>query len=372
VVLPQASTPGACVRLSDVSDSFQSDDPWASDLPEGTRGLLARLVSHGMPLLALETYARWWQLESWLRELAYVELRARDGVAWAENAKVARGRLASDASFTHMAGPDRENPLAYLDYSQLLDVIDDNWSLFTRTLVVQSSWAGRQDDLQRIRHRVAHLRWPADDDRERIEQTLRDLERGAFIALATYNRRFSPGGEELNHPVADGWIGRNHPDAKRLITHAADAYDVRFKLTRSLRPWAEPGATTTAGKLWHADLWSGRAPVDVGAIWRDVRDTKAGRLLVAIESNFDNHVGFTFAAVDDGGSVADAIGALFESFMVVGRSGSLHSSRAASVRRWSSFDYRIWINTGWNIVESDTLPISVFGAGGGTQYAPEL
>lgn len=325
-----------------------------------------------MPLLALETYARWWQLESWLRELAYVELRARDGVAWASNAKMATGRLTSDATFAHMAGPDRANPLAYLDYSQLLNVIEGNWDLFTKTLVVRSSWTGRQEDLQRIRHRVAHLRWPADDDKERIEQTLRDLERGAFIALATYNKRFSPGGEELDHPVANGWVGRTRSDAHRLISHAAADYDVRFRLTRSFRPWAQPGATTTAGKLWHAELSSARTAVNIGAIWRDVQNTEAGSLLVAIESDYENHAGFTFAAVDDGDTVADAIGTIFESFLVAGRSSSSDSSRAASVRRWLAFDHRIRINSAWNIVESSTVPISVFGAGGETQYAPEL
>lgn len=337
------------------------------------QSLLARVVSYGMPEGALGAFARWWQLESWLRDLAYTELRARDGVAWANNARMANGRLTSDTQFTHMAGPDRRNPLAYLDYSQLLGLFDANWDLFDRTLLVRSSWEGRQDDLQRIRHRIAHLRWPADDDQDRIEQTLRDLEHGAFIALATYNRRFAPSMAERDHPVADSWLNRNHEDAKRLIDHAAYVYDVQFRLTRSFRPWAEPGSNTQTGKLWHADFRTGRSSVDVGAIWRDVHATEAGQLLVAIESDFDDHVGFTFAAVDDGEKVADAIGVLFESFLVAGRSNVVDaSSRKDAVRKWATFDHRIRIDTAWNLVEEETVPISVFGAGGGTEYAPEL
>lgn len=356
--------------MSEPSDLEQSLLP---SLSVDTQSLLARVVSYGLPEGALGAFARWWQLESWLRELAYTELRARDGVTWADNAKMANGRLASDTEFTHMAGPDRSNPLAYLDYTQLLKLIDANWNLFDRTLLVRSSWEGRQYDLQRIRHRIAHLRWPAGDDQERVEQTLRNLEHGAFIALATYNRRFVPSDLERNHPVADGWVNKTHEDAKRLIDHAANVYDVRFSLTRSFRPWAESGLETLPGKLWHADLRTGIGSVDIGGIWRDIHNTEAGRLLIAIESDYDNHVGFTFAAVDDGEKVADAIGEVFEVFLAAGRSSAADPSlRKDATRRWARFDHRIRIDTAWNIVEKDTVPISVFGTGGGTEYAPTL
>jgi hypothetical protein len=34
----------------------------------------------------------------------------------------------------------------------------------------------------RIRHRIGHVRRPHDDDLNRVEQALRDLEHGAFVA----------------------------------------------------------------------------------------------------------------------------------------------------------------------------------------------
>jgi hypothetical protein len=38
----------------------------------------------GCPPRLRALYARWWQLETWLRELAYVELRALLGTRWVE------------------------------------------------------------------------------------------------------------------------------------------------------------------------------------------------------------------------------------------------------------------------------------------------
>ncbi len=72
-------------------------------------------------------YARWWRLECCVRSLAYVELRALHGTKWVDAVKAANLRLEQDAVYTHMAGPDSDNPLAYLDYSQLVDLVERFW-----------------------------------------------------------------------------------------------------------------------------------------------------------------------------------------------------------------------------------------------------
>jgi hypothetical protein len=40
------------------------------------------LVRADVPLDAMAFYGRWWQFERWLREIAYVEMRAKYGARW--------------------------------------------------------------------------------------------------------------------------------------------------------------------------------------------------------------------------------------------------------------------------------------------------
>jgi hypothetical protein len=40
------------------------------------------LIEGGVPQDALRFFARWWQFETYLREVVYLELRARDGEAY--------------------------------------------------------------------------------------------------------------------------------------------------------------------------------------------------------------------------------------------------------------------------------------------------
>ncbi len=154
-------------------------------------------------------YARWWQLESWLRELVYVELRARHGRQWDDVVRAASGRQSQDATYAHMQGPDAPNPLAYLDYSQIVSLIDENWDAFDYALLTKTAWDGGQEELKRIRHRRGHMRRPHPDDLGRLEQTLRDLERGTFIALASYNDCETPHPDEHSDAVTRGWCKAN-------------------------------------------------------------------------------------------------------------------------------------------------------------------
>ena len=202
-------------------------------------------------------YARWWQFETWLRELAYVELRALRGAAWVDTVASAVGRLTQDAAFTHMTGPDSENPVAYLDYSQLIDVINQHWSQFSYALLERGAWSGRQEELKRIRHRIGHMRRPHADDLTRLELTLRDLEKGTFISLASYNDTHVPDRESHRDPITAGWVGGNHPAARRLLDHARRQYDTNLLVRFSRRPW-----TTIPDDLEGAIgiIWHGRVP----------------------------------------------------------------------------------------------------------------
>src|SRR4051794_459407 len=169
------------------------------------RAVEAAVVS-GMPAESLALYARWWQLETWLRDLAYLELRALRGAAWTEAVKAAAGRQTQDAAYTHTLSTDSQDPLAYLDVSKLTELIERQWNQMGYALLEWSAWQGRLIDLSRIRHRVGHVRTPNTDDLGRLEQTLRDLERGAFTAYATYNDRWLPDASDVPNAVANGWL----------------------------------------------------------------------------------------------------------------------------------------------------------------------
>jgi hypothetical protein len=326
-----------------------------------------------MPWQSLALYGRWWQLETWLRDLVYVELRARHGAKWADLVKAAIGRQNQDAAFSHMTGVDNENPLAYLDYSQILEIIDKNWELFSFALLEKRSWDGRQEEMKRIRHRIGHVRRPHNDDLNRIEQTLRDLELGAFQACASYNRQSTPDPDDVN-PVVKGWIKGEHLDADRLIDHADRQYDTRLSLRASMRPWGEwkDSLSDSTGLLWHATFYiGGRGGIDPRKLWREVIPIRSLIVHLLVDPS---EASFTFSGADDPSKVADAIGTAFDSVLYASRYGSPgfrlvdpfdDKETEAWVRGAQRIDFRVLSRSLWNVVDDTTVPITVFGSGGG-------
>jgi hypothetical protein len=207
------------------------EEPWLSD--SATEDALRATVPRVVPPRSVGLYVRWWQLETWLRELIHVELRALYGRRWIDVVNMGSGRQAVDAAFTHMTGADNDNPLAYLDYSQLLKIIEAHWPQFRQTLLEKQVWDGQQVVLKQIRHRIGHMRRPHADDLSRLEQVLRDLERGAFIAMASYNEDHAPSAKRHKDAVTQGWVAGKHEDARRLLAHARDRYGVAASVTCS-------------------------------------------------------------------------------------------------------------------------------------------
>jgi hypothetical protein len=332
-----------------------------------------------MPPQSLALYARWWQLETWLRELVYVELRALRGTAWSDAVKAAEFRRTIDAQFRHMAGVDSDNPLAYLDYSQLIEVITGHWPQFGYALLEQKSWEGRQAELRQIRHRIGHLRTPHRDDLARVEQTLRDLEDGTFLALASYNRRHGPSLDKNHDPVTVGWIAGQHEDARRLLDHADKQYETRVSVATSRRPWVswQESLDGAAGVLWHVNFYMRGRAVEASALWHHDYVAAVRPLIVHMLADGPQQIGFTFSAVDDGAQIADAIGKIFDAILMTSDYRSLSSGLTAALQeddawraRARQIDYRVLTRTGWNILDETTLPISNFGAGGVVESVP--
>jgi hypothetical protein len=194
-------------------------------------------IAGGVPPSALAVYGRWWQLETYLREVAYTELRAAFGASWAEHVGgAAATRAERDQINAYMASADADEPLAYADASVLFALVKNKWELFEPVLLPQVRWEGLVDELLSIRNRSAHCRRPHRDDLARLEQSLRNLEPGAreFYRSYTQAQRLRPDEED---PVVDAWLGKSHPSAQRLVEHGQEQYDVSFRLSISTRPW---------------------------------------------------------------------------------------------------------------------------------------
>jgi hypothetical protein len=197
------------------------------------------------------------------------------------------------------------------------------------------------------------------------------LERGAFIALASYNRRFVPDGGE--HPVTVGWLEGHHPTARRLLDHADRQYETNLRLQVSRRPWraSERVGDPAGGFLWHADFIMRGRTVDPASLWRDSYLTAVRPLLVHLVTDGPWHVGFTFSGADAGDQIADAIGHAFDAVLTVSRLGAGDGQAHRRSAGGRHLDFRILEGSGWNIVHDSTVPISIFGAGGGVQQAPD-
>ncbi|MEK6190732.1 MAG: hypothetical protein AABM41_00245 [Chloroflexota bacterium] len=344
------------------------DDPPA--WTPATQRALDRAIGHGVPSDAVALFSRWWQLETWLRLLVYLEMRAAVGSRWLDIVpERGQSRAERDLENRYMPSADATNPLSYLDAGQLIERIgsEDIWPLVEYALLKRERWEGLVDQLQAIRNRLAHLRRPHSDDLARVEQALRDLEPGARLALESFNRQHRVW-DESEDPLAKTWVRGEHQDARRLLRHAERNYDTGFQIDYSLRPWASPvsgdAVTGMPGVLIHA-TWFLRdgALLAPRAFWSDARlDTGHAReLIVVVAHSFESTVSVTFSGVDDPDAIADAIGSCFD---VVLSQRERHPSDLRR-RRWridaQGLDWRVHVDTAL-VLATEDQPFSIFGA----------
>ena len=206
------------------------------------------------------------------------------------------------------------------------------------------------------------MRRPHKDDLSRIEQTLRDLERGAFVACASYNAQTIPSADKNNDAVTVGWLREEHPTAK-LIEHASRQYNTQLLLRASRRPWVmwPDSLANAAGTLWHVRFSMQNRRVDVSDLWNARSFAIVRSLAVHLVADDPTQISLTFAAADDDQAIADAIGDALETLLTVSRYGRPEEGEELQwQRRAIGADYRIINATGWNIVDETTIPISMF------------
>ena len=135
----------------------------------------------------ISTYAKLWQLETWLRTMVYVELRGCYGDSWHTRLKGSpQNSYKHDKNLTHM--PTRETlPTSYMQLRDLLETIKCEWPLFENYLPPQKIWEAKLLEVMQIRHRVAHFRIGHRHDASRLDQLLRDVDQGFWDFCTSYN-----------------------------------------------------------------------------------------------------------------------------------------------------------------------------------------
>lgn len=197
-----------------------------------------------VPSSAQRLYRLCWQLETWLRTIVYVELRAAR-LDWESpiqkhiNDWPPRS-LENDKRLHHMATP-HQAALSYLTFGQLWSVIADsgNWSLFESYFPPKKNTDARIEEVKAIRNRVAHFRDPHPNDVDRLTLFIRDLDPGIRRFCSRYTTSYVPHdatddlvscvleedweknsyGTELSRP--NGWLYAPEPHRRRPLMNAA-------------------------------------------------------------------------------------------------------------------------------------------------------
>jgi Swt1-like HEPN len=323
---------------------------------------LDQVSASGVPLVALAAYSRWWAVETWLRELTYIELRAKFGPAWqSEISKEAQRRRDMDEAIEYMRSADVTNVLAYEDVKFLFTLIEGHWDLFHPSLLPSATqWRARTEELLQIRHRIGHCRHPHQDDIARMEQTLRDLEPGAWKAVTTYNHMHSIS-KDLEDPVVDAWLREGCSDAQRLVGHAERNYETSLRIEYSSRPWASRDRPTTIagreGVLWGIRfvLRARRVhPVRLLMEWNE--NNPMPESIVHLLADDPAHLLFTISALEDPATVIDVIGRLFDAVLT---SSTGWDDYESDVSDWHKALARLGHRAQWDtglVLASDDLP----------------
>lgn len=187
-------------------------------------------------------YARLWQFETWLRQMVYVELRAKYGDDWNKHLKgnVDHARD-SDQLLTHMPTPEKME-LSFVSFGALVKTIYEEWALFEEFLPPQNIWNARIEEVSQIRNRIAHFRKGHIDDYQRVVQLMRDVDKGFFEFCTSLNKFLYSLSRDTSDPVIhefaplNPYIKRDIPDTKdNIYTHFAGKFEIKIDIVK--RPW---------------------------------------------------------------------------------------------------------------------------------------
>jgi hypothetical protein len=149
-----------------------------------------------------KAFLRLYQLETWTREMVYLELKAYYGLNWWDEAQSALRRarfnlnltdryVARDKRHPHISTPEND-PLWFISFDSLLKIIFDSklWKLFEGYFTTKRLLRVRFEEILPIRNRVAHCRALHAYDVDRLNQFLRDFDQGFWKFCTSYSDRY--------------------------------------------------------------------------------------------------------------------------------------------------------------------------------------
>jgi hypothetical protein len=323
-----------------------------------------------LPERVLETYARLWQLETWIRHLVYVHLRAKSGDAWEGHVHRAMNPKNSDKRLTHMPTAD-ESLLSYAQLSELRAIIAGNWSMFESYLPPQNIWEAKLDEVSQIRHRVAHFRSTHADDLPRVVQLLRDVD-GGFWRFCTFYNDSHPVLPAIDDPVTMAFIDLDRfpwsdvgNNRWARMGHAAESDRITVTVEVLRMPWAE-WTVPVAGKegfLYDVNVHArGQWHHDFDRLLKSTRALHKHLVHICLESA-EKSFRFTIPAVLGEDLIARLISALHDAALNTVKPGL--SSTAApddKVQRFADGqpEYVLGPNNPLTFLSPD-MPCSMFG-----------
>ncbi len=182
----------------------------------------------------IRAFLRLYQLETWTREMVYLELKSYYGMEWWNEAEAALKRarmpvgltskyLAKDKQHPHIS--TRENdPLWFISLDSLLKIIFDAklWKLFRSYFTTKRLLRMRFEEIMPTRNRVAHCRALHAYDVDRLEQLMRDFDQGFWRFCTSYRDRYR---------------FRNKLSKNHVYNYVADREDGNIDLYLSVRPY---------------------------------------------------------------------------------------------------------------------------------------
>ncbi|HTD73778.1 MAG TPA: hypothetical protein VK652_09635 [Steroidobacteraceae bacterium] len=321
---------------------------------------LNRLPYEAVPSAAVRIFRLAWQLESWLRLMVAVELRAarQDWEAplrakcrnWPPKSQGSDKRLHHMAT-SHLAA------ISYLTFGELWSVIIDeqNFGMFEPYLPPRQNVLVRMEELQAIRNRVAHFREPHANDEARASLLLRDIQPGIRRFCARYNRECGLRdadqddvtniltdawervgyGIELHGPK--GWLYAPEPHRSRPRAHASLAIHSHARFTRE----------NPVGLLYRVSLSApSGSSLDINSFLK--RASLFERIVIHVLVLSNRDVGLVIPAIATADVVADAAAKFLE---IARESVCPGEARAPLPSDWP--ETVLWPNHPLNIFQGD-------------------
>ena len=166
----------------------------------------------------LRAFLRLYQLETWIREMVYLELKAYYGTDWwAEVEGLRRPNVpvnlaekyrSKDRQHSHISTPESD-PLWFVSFDTLLKIIfhPKMWKRFEPYFTTKKILRSKFEEIAPVRNRVAHCRALHEYDLRRLEQLMLDFDQG-FWRFCTSNQDYYV----LPEKNALAAKYKNHPD----------------------------------------------------------------------------------------------------------------------------------------------------------------